>query len=411
MKQRCASSRLLLYRQILLLSLATALGCSGEDGNGDGGDDEPRVPDDVSMLDSAGVLVGPPTRGPEGLQFDTSEFRVERDLVLLLSFAYGPGDLVFGTDELAEESREVIAAFDYGSGLAREIYLAPTAGVFRDAPPIVLDGQRLYTSTLSTDTEEVRVIELDVETGATLTESVVPSPWGGCQAVAGGDYYFTWLDDFLVARDITTPGAVDGVTAIASAEEFCPAAGVGSVDGRLVVLDAPTELDPAVDTIALSAEEAGVRQSSPLASVPVSEVSLGTEGERNPVVAIADDGLYVLASDFVSISIWFVPYARRPSAPDGSGEPEAPTLVTEMSIPFFSPIVPFEGSVISFQRIHGFAVVDGVLAVPLRLLEEAGSQRFVWDTLVMLDPQANSVDLFSFGRLLDGFGMVRSPAQ
>ncbi|MEM7436784.1 MAG: hypothetical protein AAF436_16640, partial [Myxococcota bacterium] len=122
-----------------------------------------------------------------------------------------------------------------------------------------------------------------------------------------------------------------------------------------------------------------------------------------------DDGLYVLSSDFVSIAIWFVPYARRPGAPAGDYSPQPPSLVTRIEIPFFAAIVPFEGSVISFAVIHGFDVVDGVLAVPLRLLEEAGSQRFVWDALVMLDPEANTVDLFNFGRLLQAFGMVRSP--
>ena len=54
-------------------------------------------------------------------------------------------------------------------------------------------------------------------------------------------------------------------------------------------------------------------------------------------------------------------------------------------------------------------IPDGVLAAPIRLLEEAGDQRFTWSALVILDLEANQVDLLGFGfaRLSD-FSLVRS---
>lgn len=65
---------------------------------------------------------------------------------------------------------------------------------------------------------------------------------------------------------------------------------------------------------------------------------------------------------------------------------------------------------ISFDAITGFGAVDGVVAAPIRLLEEAGGQRFNWNAFVILDLEANRVDLLGFGftRLSD-FALVRSP--
>ncbi|MEM7436345.1 MAG: hypothetical protein AAF436_14390, partial [Myxococcota bacterium] len=319
--------------QLVLLVTLTTLGCGGGDGADGVDDDEPAIPTDVSMLDTPGMVVSPGTSSPEGFAFDTSAFRVSRDLTLLMSISYQPGDLLLGTDQLTQERREAIVAFDYGRGIARELYVAPTEDTFAASLPILLDGRQFYTSLTSLVDSETRIVELDVESGATLTQSVVPSPWGQCQAVANGDYYFDWLDEFLVARDVTTSGTVAGVTAVASAADFCPSAGFGSLDGNLVVLDAPTEERPGADTIDLWVVESGARQSPPLVSVAVNDVTLGTEGERAPKVAIADDGLYVLSSDFVSIAIWFVPYARRPGAPAGDYSPQPPSLVTRIEIP------------------------------------------------------------------------------
>jgi hypothetical protein len=388
-----------------VLALAGAIACQGETAGDDGENQQ-----DVSLLDLPARVIVSEGLGEDGLEFNTSELRVRRDLTMLFSVTYQPGDFDWRTQDLADERSDVLFAFDYGSGIVRELFVAPADDRLIVPLPLLVDQERLYTSTIAPDANAIRITELDLTTGVPLARGEVSAVWELCQAVAGDDYYFDSGGELRVARDVTATALVSDLETVGSAEELCPSAGFGSLDGRLVVLEAPTASDASHDTIALWAVGEGGRDSSPLVSVQVSQVSLGTEGERAPVVAIADDGLYILASDFVSIAIWFVPYARRPGEPGVAAGTTAPTPVSRMEIPFFAGVVPFEGSAISFDTIAGFAAIDRVLAASIRLLEEAGGQRFFWNALVIVDLEANRADLLELGfsRLSD-FSLVRSP--
>lgn len=401
-----ARARSTLSRMVSMLALASAIACQGETEG-----EESENQQDVSQLDLPAPVIVSEALGENGLEFNTSDLSVRRDVTMLFSVTYQPGDFDWRTQDIAQERSDVLFAFDYRSGIVRELFVAPVDDRFIIPLPLLLDEERLYTSTISAGADATRVTELDLSTGVPIAQGEVSAVWELCQAVAGGDYYFNGGGELRVARDVTTSGVRSDVEVLGSADQFCPSAGFGSLDGSLVVLDAPTESAAMPDTIALWALGDGGREGSPLVSVQVSEVSLGTEGERAPVVAIADDGLYVLGSDVVSIAIWFVPYSRRPGEPGVAAGTTSPTLVSRMEIPFFAEVVPFEGSVISFDTIDGFAAIDRVLAVPIKLLEEAGGQRFRWSALVILDLEANRVDLLQLGfsRLSD-FSLVRSPA-
>lgn len=407
------------YQNLLLLALAFATGCQSDSGAGEGsGAGAP--PQDINMLDMPAPVLSYESIGEAGVEFNTSEFRVRRDVTMLFSVTYQPGEFDWRSQELAEERSDVLFAFDYGSGIVRELFVAPNDDRLPIPLPVLVDERRLYTFTVTQvlpvvigeNANIIRLTELDLSTGVAVGEGEVTTRGEACRAMAGGDYYFRNMGELRVARDVTASGLAGGVETVGSADELCNSAELGSLDGRLVKLDAPAVTDPTRDNIELWAfdDEAGRLESTPLVSVRTSDVSLGTEGERAPIFAIADDGLYVLANDLVSLAIWFVPYQRRPGEPAGSSDPQTPTLVSQIELSFFADIVPFENSVISFDQVQGFAAVDGVLVAPIRLLEEAADGRFTWSALVVLDSESNQVDLlgFVFARLA-GFGMVRSP--
>ncbi|MEM9388485.1 MAG: hypothetical protein AAGA68_25815 [Pseudomonadota bacterium] len=112
-------------------------------------------------------------------------------------------------------------------------------------------------------------------------------------------------------------------------------------------------------------------------------------------MVLADDGLYAIAYDFVSIELWYIAYGRRPGDSSDAGE-STPELLGRIEMPFFGEIIPGH-STLSVEEIYTFASRGGVLTLNLRLREEAGDGTFFWGPMVVADVYEDAVDLIDLG--------------
>lgn len=385
---------------LIVAALSLQLGCAGdENGGGNGG------PTDLQALDTeAPTIVRELDANDDRLRFNPSQFRVKQNLTLVFSTRTelrGPDGFA---GDLVDEVRDAIYAFDYGTGMSRELVRASNEDRFVVPLPVSIDQGLLYYATIPEDTENMRVTGLDPWSGAFTGETEIDGVFGNCFVAAGGDLYFDSGGLSLVAaRDFIDGGRISTFDPIGDAELCRTSEGLASLDGTAVLVEAPTALDPMVDTIRLVALDpaSGAPEPTPLLSVPVSSVSLGTEGERPPVLAVEDDGLYVLASDFLAMEVWFVPYDRRPGEGSSTGSGAPPERLARIEVPFFADVIPTEGPLGVFDPA-GLAAVDGVVALPVIIEEQAGDGRFFWGFLVMIDAPNQRYDLLLFSNATRG---------
>ena len=386
-----ARNRRLLTTYGVVAGLSALAGCAREESGGE--------PADLEALDTAATTILREL-GEDGelLRYNASQFRVREDLTLVFSNRIEPNRRDGFAGETVDEVRDVAYAFDYGTGRARELVRVPTEDRLSFELPGWMDRGLLYYATISQDVENMRVTGLDTRSGAFTSNTVIDAVYGNCFVVAGGDLYFD-PDGLSVAaaRDIATRDRVTALDPIGGRELCLSPENLASLDGTAVLVQTPTRREPMVDTIRLVALDpaSGTPEPTPFLSVPVSSVSLGTEGERPPALSLEDEGLYVLASDFVSMEVWFVPYDRRPGDPVGSGSDAEPERLARIEVPFFADVIPTEGGLAIFDP-RGFEAVDGVVALTVRIEERAGNSRFFWDFLVMIDTRNARFDLLLF---------------
>ena len=382
---------------IIAGALTAHFGCAADDGEGSGNGSDGPV--DLQSLDSAAPTISRDLdEAGELIRYNASQFSVKQGLTLVFSSRTPDNGFDGFRGETVDEIRDVIYAFDYGTGVFRQLVRAPNEGRLVFPLPVSVDRGLVYYATVAEDAESMRVRGLDPESGALTSETEIGSVYGSCFVAAGGDLYFDPGGlSVVTARDFPERDLVSSVDA-SGGPELCRRSGdLVALDGTAVLVEAPNDLDPSRETIRLVALDpaSGTPEPTPLLTVPVSSVTLGTEGERPPVLAVEDDGLYVLASDFLAIEVWFVPYDRRPGEAPGSGSTEAPERLARIEVPFFAEVIPTEGGLAVFDPV-GFAAVDGVIAMAVVIEESAGSGRFFWGYLVIIDTPNELVDLLLF---------------
>jgi hypothetical protein len=385
----------------VVAGLSAPVGCASEESGGTGS----RGPSDLEALDTpATTILREFGEDGELLRFNPSQLRVREDLTLVFSNRIERNGRDGFADETVDEVRDVVYAFDYGTGRARELVRVPTEGRLALEPPGSMDGALHYYATIAENAESMRVTGLDARSGASTFDTIVDAVYGNCFMVAGGDLYFD-PDGLSVAaaRNIDSRERITTLDPIGGRELCRGPENLASLDGTAVLVQAPTRFDPMVETIRLVALDplSGIPEPTPLLSIPVSSVSLGTENERPPILSLEDDGLYVLATDFVSMEVWFVPYDRRPGEASASGSNAEPERLARIEVPFFAEVIPTEGGLAIFDP-RGFEAVDGVVALTVRIEESAGSSRFFWGFLVMIDTQNERYDLLLFSNATAG---------
>ncbi|MEM9385518.1 MAG: hypothetical protein AAGA68_10685 [Pseudomonadota bacterium] len=386
---------------VTTLALLSALGlsaCGGGDagnapsetnpGSGASGNSEPSA---VSGLAVAAPLQIVGERAGR-LALDTSALQVKRDVSLLFVTGNNAGEFNPFLQEVVGSRRDDIFALDYTAGTARPLFTRQASGTTIIPLTLFAQGSRLHQLYFGGGTS-LFLQEIDSTSGNLISETELAFLAERCLAVVGEDFFYAIDEDFFVVRDFAAQGFVAQGERLAHAN-VC-GDGVSFLDGALVGIEYPTDESPNRERI--TAWEIDTQTGERLAALAETPASALTDQAafREPQVALADDGIYVLAYDFVSIELWFIGYGRRPGEA-GDADPSTPELLGRIEMPFFANIIPGDGT-LSVEEIFTFAARGGVVTLNLRLREQAGDGTFFWGPMVVLDVYEDAVDLIDLG--------------
>ena len=336
---------------------------------------------------------------------DPAELSVRRPVDLLLSTARDAGEREPFQGRDVDEAQTGLFAFDWATGTTRTLIVRTPSEASLAALRVLRDGERLYAlhpvrrgGSLGTLVEEVSLA------GGALARREIDEVPEDCVAVMGGDLFFRSGDAMRAIRNVGNGGAALEPELLGPTE----ACGrrLAAIAGELVALDHPTEIEPAerIAVWALS-PETGARTHS-LLDVGAADL-YGPEGYRPTRFALAPDGLYAVVRDAGGLEIWFVAWARRPGSQGGGAAPgEPPRRLTRLAVPFFAQVVPFEGSTLAIDEVSHLGADGGVLAMTVRIEEQAGERRFLWNALLVADVYRGKVDLAELGTALTGLDVV-----
>ncbi len=362
---------------LLVLGAALLSACGEDEGDGTNG--------------GSGSLIVPDLSGPL-LRLDPAQLTVDRSMTLVLSRTDLPGDRNPFNGETAEERKDTLYALDYQTGEMRLLIDEPTDGRLNSPLLLVSGGDQPHYVTFLGSLADSFLNRVELGSSGEKTAVAIQAYPETCAAIAGDDFYFVGRQELRVARDFMTE--TQPVTFESLADKTACGLGIFSLDGQPVRLDRTAGFGGA-ESFVLSAldPQSAEAEPGPLAEIPVSGLSTDV---RPPLFAVADEGFYVLATDFVDVELWRAGYARRPGLLAGTDAPPAATRLGSFDVSFFSELV-FGGGAISIDSIFGFSVRDNVLALGVRILEDAADGRFTYAALLMADLETEDVDLISFG--------------
>ncbi len=362
-------------------------GSSG--GGGDAsGNSEPGVVSGLAV--AAPVQIAGERGGLLGL--DTDGLRVKRDVSLLYVTGNNDGDYNAFLQDVVDTRRDDIFALDYATGTTRQLFTRQATGTTIIPLTLFTDGARLHHLFFAGGTS-LFLQELDSTTGNLISETELGFLAGDCLAVVGDNFFYALGDDFFVVRDFAAQGFVAEGQRLADAS-VC-GDGVTVLDGALVAVEHPTDDDPTLERITAweidsqTGERLGALATAPAAGLTDQAVF------REPRVVVADDGIYAIAYNFVSIELWFIGYGRRPGEAGDAGT-SVPELLGRIEMPFFAGVIPGNGT-LSVDEVFTFAARSGVVALNLRLREDAGDGTFFWGPMVVVDVYGDAVDLIDLG--------------
>lgn len=335
------------------------------------------------------------------LSLDPSRLNVRRAVDLVFSTGHNPGSYDPFLRDVVNERRDDIFALDWATGRTRQLVTRRPSGSVIFPLPLFTQGPRLYYAYPEFDGGfSVFLEEIDPQTGGLVSQTQISAALERCFVVVGDDFFFGQGDEFVVVRDFASRGFAEPE---ALAEVSVCGDAMASLDGALVALEYPADETSTKDLTAWEVDpQTGERLAPPLAAVP-SDVLRDQNGFQVPRVVVANDGIYALAFDAVTLELWFIGYARRPGEPDDGAASPPPELLGRIEMPFFAEVIP-GAAILSVEEVFSFAAEDGVVSLNLRLREEAADGTFFWSELVVADVYADAVDLIDLG------GRVRESA-
>lgn len=393
MKRSLGSLPLSIVASALLVGVAALVGC-GDEEEGETG------PKPTGFGGPAPVVV-PDLSGPL-LRIDPAELAVKRALTLVISRTDRAGDRNPFTGEVADARRDALYRLNYETGAMQLVREEPTEGRLSFPLFMVSGDDRPYYLTLANTFDSATLHAVDLAPGGGVSETQLQPTPELCEVVTGGDFFYVAEGQIQVARDFTAE--TGPVTAQPFAERSACALDLFALDGWLVRLDRITEPGGEVFVLQALDPTTAQLQSAPLAQIPVSEL---TDDVR---FAVAEDGLYALTRDQVSIELWRAAYARRPGDPvpaDPISPPAAERLARVEPV-FFAELI-FGSGLISIDSVFAFSVRDGVAAFGALVLEDAPDGRFIYAGLVMTELATEAVDLISLGGSFNGLDLFPTP--
>jgi hypothetical protein len=384
---------------LLSLIIAVAATACGGGSSGDGAASAPPPPGGgaggVTLTFDAPAPVVIPDYPAGTLRIDTRQLNVRRSADIIFSASFRDRDFDPFTGNGVDASRDVIVALDYGDGTSRELVRREP----RSALPLVLlpAGERLFVSAFGGGVSTF-LTEIARAGGPPVSQTELLPLVESCLAVVGGDFYFASFGEYQVARGFADAGVVAETQALQGEIPCDLSTSVAELDGALVTVTYPTAADPDVDMLRVRELDRATGELGVVLLERPAAQFLYADTFREPRVALAADGVYVLSYDRISLEVHYFPYNVRPGGTVEDRGADAQRLA-RIEMPFFANVPP-PGGTLSVERIEGFAATEGLITLGLTLEETASDGRFLWRQLVVIDASTGRADLLQLATSL-----------